>query len=1298
MLGRSRRRVFLLLGLLSFVPLTLWGIGGRAGVPPLIDDPAEQARAILDASGVKGGLVVHVGCGDGRLTACLLRSNSFLVHGLDRDQADVDRARRHIRSLGLYGRVSVDRWDGRHLPYVDNLVNLLVVEEPVAREEILRVLAPRGVAFIRDKRGWKRLSKPWPEGMDEWTHYLHDPSNNAVSQDVFVGPPRHLQWVGSPRWSRHHDHMASMSALVSAGGRIFYIMDEGSRASILLPSKWYLVARDAFSGVILWKRRIPEWWPHLWRLKSGPALLPRRLVAVGDRVYVTLGLSAPISVLDAATGKTLKVLEATKGAEEFILSEGVLFVSVNGALLPPRGYATIRQLMEARISPQWGPGERTLMAVRADTGEVLWSKKVRLTPLTLAADERHVYFYDGERVICLDRKSGKQVWVSEERMPYKKRAIRSEFGPTLVVYDGVVFFTGAEGMTSDDTLFAFSAEDGRKLWSAPHPPTGHHSPTDILVVGGLVWTLETAWGRQIGFVRGYDPRTGDLKVEFPPDVKTYWFHHRCYRARATPKYLLVSRTGIEFVDFRERHWIIHHWVRGGCLYGFMPANGLIYVPPHNCACYIEAKLFGFNALASASPTREVPRNVPDAGRLEKGPAYGEPLGRPEGEEDWPTYRHDPERSGHIKVPVPAKGLKVVWEERLGGELTAPVIARGMVLVADKGSHTLYALDERTGKVRWSYTAGGRIDSPPTVCRGRVVFGCADGYVYCLRASDGELIWRFRAAPLDRRLVAFEQVESVWPVHGSVLVINDVVYCVAGRSRFLDGGLRLLRLDLETGRKISETVLDEKDPKTGKNLQEVYMRGLNLVVALPDVLSSDGKYVYMRSASFTLDGKPHRIEYVEVTNQRGDDVHLFCPTGFLDGTWFHRSYWIYGRSMASGAGGYFLAGRMAPAGRILVLDENWVYGYGRKKQYYRWTTPLEYNLFCESREIPEYRREEERRRGSWVYIEKRPSQNPAGKPLTVEAWVKALRPNGVVLARGGPAHGYALYIKNGRPRFAIRVKGKLNEVKAPVDIVGRWAHLAGVLTEDKRLLLYVDGKLVAQGRAEGFIASDPVQEMQIGADLDCNVGDYPCPFGLTGIVDEVRVYHRALSPEEIRGHFEAPERAPKREPGLVICFSFEGGRAVDESGNGNDGIVGERVKVVRGRVGQALRFRGERRRLSPPYIREPKWSKEVPVTVRAMVLAGGTLFILGPPDLLDEEYAVNHLNEPEVQSALMEQDAAWEGKRGALLWAVSPEDGEKIAEYRLDSPPVWDGMASAGGRLFISTLDGRVICMGGGDEG
>ena len=117
--------------------------------------------------------------------------------------------------------------------------------------------------------------------------------------------------------------------MVVAGGRMFYIFDEGPTASIMLPSNWMLTARDAFNGTVLWKQPIAKWHPHLYPFKSGPNYLARRLVAVGDRVYATLGLEEPLVALDAATGKTLRTYESTKAAEEVLLSDGVLFVVAN---------------------------------------------------------------------------------------------------------------------------------------------------------------------------------------------------------------------------------------------------------------------------------------------------------------------------------------------------------------------------------------------------------------------------------------------------------------------------------------------------------------------------------------------------------------------------------------------------------------------------------------------------------------------------------------------------------------------------------------------------------------------------------------------------------------------------------------------------------------------------------------------------------------------------------------------------------------------------------------------------------
>ena len=256
--------------------LVRWGLIGCLvfGTSPtlrLLADSKQEAADILQTAGFTGGFIVHVGAGDGQLTAALKQSANTQVQGLVSSHAEVIASRKAIAEATPYGEVAVDQFDGFELPYVDNLVNLIVAENlgDLKQAEVLRVLVPNGVAMIKDASGkWAKTVKPRPTNIDDWSHYLHDASGNAVAHDEVVAPPKHLQWVGSPRWSRHHDRMASMSACVSSGGRMFYIMDEGSRISIQLPPKWKLIARDAFNGSVLWKRDISKWQNHLWPLKS----------------------------------------------------------------------------------------------------------------------------------------------------------------------------------------------------------------------------------------------------------------------------------------------------------------------------------------------------------------------------------------------------------------------------------------------------------------------------------------------------------------------------------------------------------------------------------------------------------------------------------------------------------------------------------------------------------------------------------------------------------------------------------------------------------------------------------------------------------------------------------------------------------------------------------------------------------------------------------------------------------------------------------------------------------------------
>jgi len=904
---------------------------------------------------IRGGVVVQLGVEDGKEIAALRSGESFLVQGLEKDRSKVARVREHLLSQGIHGTATVREFDGRHLPYIDNLVNLIVVSDDfsVSEDEILRVLVPGGKAVFNDPESKivkPQLTKPQPKGVDEWTHYLYDAGNNAVSKDTRIDSMRRQQWVGGPRWSRHHDHIAGLTAMVSTGGRIFYVMDEGKTSSVLLPASHFLVCRDAFNGAILWKKPLASWHPHLWPLKSGPAQLPRRLVARGQKVYLPLGMAEPLSVLDANSGEVLKTFPETGGTEEVLLSDGMICVLANPA---PELYESFtlgnahNGMQKGRVARDypWNKSPRNLVALEDESGQLRWKKQVVAAPLSLTVGKKSILFYDGSQIVALDKATGAEMWRSIGIKAKPVFAVNES--PILVAYKDYVFFAGANRRMS-----AYSADTGERLWEAEHLRGGYCSPQDLFVIDDLVWSGAIDTPRNSGIFVGRDIRTGELKRDIPPQKVPYTFgHHRCHRAKATSRFILASKTGIEFYDIENRCESVNHWVRGGCLYGIMPANGLIYSPMHSCACHLDSKLTGFNALApdKSSITSQESR----AGeRLARGPAFSHALDSRHLTLDssWPTYRADNARSSFSPVAV-ADGLKHKWQTPLTGKLTALTIGCGKVFVAAVNEHRLYALDQNTGKVAWSFVAGGRIDSPPTVFRGFVYFGCTGGHIYSLAASDGQLAWRFRLAPDDSQLCSYGQLESVWPVSGSVMIKDGKIFCVGGRSSFLDGGLPFVRLDAMTGKLEAESMLDDFDSDSGKSMQLLSAQSI-MPSAIPDILSSDGENMFMRVEKLSDDGK--RIGAIAFDEERQyEERHIFSWAGFLEDSWLHRIYMSYGNGKLP-RGTYlnwWTYGERNPDGRILVMDDTKIYGYGLKPKYHTWSsTFLDYQLFSVNKKI------------------------------------------------------------------------------------------------------------------------------------------------------------------------------------------------------------------------------------------------------------------------------------------------------------------------------------------------------------
>jgi hypothetical protein len=281
-----------------------------------------------------------------------------------------------------------------------------------------------------------------------------------------------------------------------------------------------------------------------------------------------------------------------------------------------------------------------------------------------------------------------------------------------------------------------------------------------------------------------------------------------------------------------------------------------------------------------------------------------------------------------------------------------------------------------GREQWRFVAGGRIDSPPTVFGDLVLFGCADGYVYCLRTTDGELAWKFRAAPQDRRIVAFGQLESAWRVHGSILLDDGVAYCTAGRSTFLDGGIWVYGLEPNTGEVLHQTRLDTWSPRRHDAEGKPFIPSYHIEGAHSDILVGENDHIYL--GQYKLDRKlelqptPYNMRdpdkpvvamdikdtpftasdpdleqgfesfrgfhrymeraHPELSEQyetrfggmnmgdRNTGRHLAATAGFLDDTWFNRTFWMYSDNWP----GWYHGHRGAKSGQLLVMGAERTY--------------------------------------------------------------------------------------------------------------------------------------------------------------------------------------------------------------------------------------------------------------------------------------------------------------------------------------------------------------------------------------
>ncbi|MHC4351947.1 MAG: outer membrane protein assembly factor BamB family protein [Planctomycetota bacterium] len=165
--------------------------------------------------------------------------------------------------------------------------------------------------------------------------------------------------------------------------------------------------------------------------------------------------------------------------------------------------------------------------------------------------------------------------------------------------------------------------------------------------------------------------------------------------------------------------------------------------------------------------------------------------------DWPQYRSDATRSGYTSESLPGE-LSVKWvrharhaPERawVGRSLArsrmkfdwaySVVVADGACYFGSSADHKIYAVDAATGRQKWSFFTGGPVRLAPAVWQDKVFAASDDGYLYCLAARDGTLLWKLRAGPDDDLVLGNGRMVSRWVARGGPAVRDGVVYFGAG---------------------------------------------------------------------------------------------------------------------------------------------------------------------------------------------------------------------------------------------------------------------------------------------------------------------------------------------------------------------------------------------------------------------------------------------------------------------------------------------------------------------------------------
>jgi outer membrane protein assembly factor BamB len=748
---------------------------------------------VVQAVGAEQGICVVVGEGARDFALDLARGSELTVYLQGTRGGDFEAACHQVEQAGYYGsRVFVGR-DAPRLHLADNIADVVVClgsREEFSTPEILRILRPAGKAIFPDRT----ITKPFPKGVDDWTHPYHGPDNNPQSQDKVIVAPYLTQFMAEPRYA------PLPQVCVTAAGRVFKAFGHVAFKVREEPYLNKLVAFNGYNGSILWQRD----------LREGVMIHRNTMIATPERLYV--GDDQSCKVIDTATGKLLDEIIPPAAAADgtfwkwMALEDGVLYAmmgeqeqrdSTKRWKRDQHGWPW-NPISEGWNQPEnpWGFG-RHVLAIDPETKKVLWShpESEPIDGRAICMKDGRIYaFRFGGYLVCLDARTGNEIW---RRTPQNAPELFASLGEYstrqdwrtnwrttcyLKCSDQALYFAGP----CINKLLAVSAADGHILWENPYSNFQLVLRDDGLY--GLSGQIDKFPSMK------FDPLTGEAlaKVAQP--------RRACTRPTGAADSIFFRASGGSVrLDTASMHpnWISP--MRPVCQEGVTVANGLLYWWPSVCDCQLT--LYGITCLGPAGRFDFTPE-VKEAERLVLGSARGvQTTNLMVSSGDWPMFRADSACTAATSAAVPERA-QLLWQfdphsATVPGlpRMSAPVAAGGLAFVGGADG-IVRAIDAVSGAIRWKACTGGAIRMPPTIWEGRAFVGSGDGWVYAYDARTGSPLWRFRAAPAERMIPVYGSLMSTWPVTTGVLVDKGTAYCAAGIANY--DGTYVYALDARTG--------------------------------------------------------------------------------------------------------------------------------------------------------------------------------------------------------------------------------------------------------------------------------------------------------------------------------------------------------------------------------------------------------------------------------------------------------------------------------------------------------------------